>query len=51
MELLIAINSLGTTVVVVTHEQELAERFNKRIIRIEKGRVVSDTSKGGVCKE
>lgn len=47
MELLAAINSLGTTVVVVTHEQELAERFHKRIIRIEKGRVVDDSLKGG----
>ena len=47
MELLAAINSIGTTIVVVTHEQELAHRFNKRIIRLEKGRVVEDHTKGG----
>ncbi|MEG0179150.1 MAG: cell division ATP-binding protein FtsE [Oscillospiraceae bacterium] len=44
MELLQAINSVGTTVVVVTHEQELAHRFNKRIITIDHGEVVSDST-------
>lgn len=44
MELLQAINSVGTTVVVVTHEHELAQRFNKRIITIDHGEVVRDTS-------
>lgn len=44
MELLQAINSVGTTVVVVTHEHELAERFNKRTITIDHGEVVRDTN-------
>lgn len=44
MELLTAINSLGITVVVVTHEHELARRFSKRIITIDSGEVVGDTS-------
>ncbi len=43
MELLAAINSVGVTVVVVTHEHELVNRFNKRVIRIEHGRVVEDS--------
>lgn len=43
MELLAAINSVGVTVVVVTHESELVQRFHKRIIHIEHGRVVDDT--------
>ncbi len=42
MELLQAINSVGTTVVVVTHEHELAQRFNKRTITIDHGELVSD---------
>ena len=46
MELLTAINKVGTTVVVVTHEQELAARFHQRTIYIEKGEVVADTSAG-----
>ncbi len=43
MELLAAINSVGVTVVVVTHETELVQRFHKRVIQIEHGRVVDDT--------
>lgn len=46
MELLAAINSVGITVVVVTHEHELAARFNKRIIQIEGGNVVADSKNG-----
>ena len=42
MELLSAINSVGITVVVVTHEHELAYRFSKRIITIDHGNVVDD---------
>ena len=42
MELLSAINSVGITVVVVTHEHELVNRFHQRVITIEHGHVVSD---------
>lgn len=44
MELLQAINSVGTTVVVVTHERDLAMRFHKRTITIDHGAVVRDTA-------
>ena len=43
IELLSEINKRGTTVLVVTHEHELVDSFNKRVVRIEGGRVVSDT--------
>ena len=42
MTLLQEINNLGTTVLVVTHEMELVERFAKRVIAIDDGLVVSD---------
>ena len=42
MELLSAINSVGITVVVVTHEHELVNRFRQRVITIEHGHVGSD---------
>ncbi len=42
MELLNQINQTGTTVIVVTHDNTLVNEFNKRVIHIEKGRVVSD---------
>ena len=42
MSLLQEINNLGTTVLVVTHEQELVRRFDKRVIAIDEGDVISD---------
>ena len=42
MSLLQEINNLGTTVLVVTHEQELVRRFDKRVIVIDEGMVISD---------
>ena len=47
MELLKAINMVGTTVVVVTHEHELAQRFSERIITIDHGSVVEDALQDG----
>lgn len=44
MNMLLRINQMGITVVVVTHEQHLVDRMNQRVIRIEQGRVVSDTA-------
>ena len=46
MTLLQEINNLGTTVLVVTHEQELVERFDKRVIAIDDGVVISDGMDG-----
>ena len=42
MALLQEINNLGTTVLVVSHDQKLVDLFGKRIIEINEGRVVSD---------
>lgn len=42
MMLLEKINELGTTMLVVTHEKELVNRFAKRVVAIESGRVISD---------
>ena len=42
MTLLKRINDLGTTVVVVTHEKELVNQFDKRVIMLDAGRVVAD---------
>ena len=46
MSLLQEINNLGTTVLVVTHEMDLVERFSKRVIAIDDGEVVSDGMDG-----
>ena len=42
MMLLEKINELGTTELVVTHEKELVNRFSKRVVAIENGRIISD---------
>ncbi len=46
MMLLERINALGTTVMVVTHEKELVNRFTKRVIAIDEGRVINDGMDG-----
>jgi len=46
MMLLEKINELGTTMLVVTHERELVDRFSKRVIAIESGRIISDETGG-----
>ncbi|MCI8421953.1 MAG: cell division ATP-binding protein FtsE [Lawsonibacter sp.] len=46
MMLLERINELGTTVLVVTHEKALVNRFAKRVIAIENGRIISDETGG-----
>ena len=46
MSLLQEINNLGTTMLVVTHERELVERFSKRTIAIDDGRIISDGMDG-----
>lgn len=43
MELLNAVNRLGTTVIVVTHAHDLVEKFDRRVIHISDGTVVSDS--------
>ncbi|HIR11793.1 MAG TPA: cell division ATP-binding protein FtsE [Candidatus Fimenecus excrementavium] len=44
VDLLNHINANGTTVVMVTHEHNLVRHFHHRVITIEEGSVVSDTS-------
>ena len=51
MQLLEEINRRGTTVVVVTHNKDIVELMQKRVIRLKKGKVVSDVEKGGYKDE
>jgi cell division transport system ATP-binding protein len=44
LDLLCEVNVRGTTVVVATHDATLLERYQKRVIRLERGRVVADTA-------
>lgn len=47
MSLLVQMKEYGKTVVVVTHEEELAKMFHQRIVRLRDGRLVGDEVYGG----
>ena len=51
VDLLNEINKLGVTIVMVTHEHDLVQQFNRRVITIEKGEVIRDVegTKAPVC--
>ena len=41
------INSNGTTVLVVTHNREIVNAMQKRVVTMKKGVIVSDEERGG----
>jgi len=51
MNLLNDINLRGTTVVVATHAKDIVDQMRKRVIEINKGRIVRDDKKGGYESE
>ncbi len=51
MKLLEEINANGTTVLVVTHNSEVVNAMQKRVITLKKGVIVSDEEEGGYIDE
>lgn len=51
MNLLEKINNDGTTVLVVTHNREIVNAMQKRVITMKKGLIVSDEENGGYIDE
>ncbi len=51
MKLLEQINENGTTVLVVTHNREIVNAMQKRVVTMKKGVIVSDEEKGGYIDE
>lgn len=51
MQLLEEINESGTTVVVVTHNREIVNAMQKRVVTMKKGVIVSDQEEGGYIDE
>jgi cell division transport system ATP-binding protein len=49
VQLLIKINKLGTTVLLATHNDDIVNALKKRVVTINKGKVVAD-EKGGTYK-
>lgn len=46
INLLLRINRFGTTVILVTHNKEIVNRLNKRVVTMEQGRIISDQAHG-----
>lgn len=51
MELLEKVNEQGTTVLVVTHNQEAVDAMKKRVIALKEGKIVSDEKRSGYSYE
>lgn len=51
MELLDDVNKLGTTVIVVTHNPDVVDEMKKRVIVMQKGKILSDMVEGGYAYE
>jgi len=46
ISLLGQINLMGTTVLIATHDKEVVDRMNRRVLELQDGRLVRDDSKG-----
>jgi len=46
INLLLKIHQLGTTIILATHDKEIINSLNKRVITLEDGRIVKDEKKG-----
>lgn len=51
MSLLSEINLLGTTVFIATHDREVVDRMNRRVLALRAGRLVRDDSEGAYGRE
>ena len=46
MEVLEAINKLGTTIIMVTHDIDIVKKMQKRTVLLDSGRIVKDFKAG-----
>jgi len=46
LELLLKINSLGTTVILATHAADLVNRISKRVVTLESGKIIKQQATG-----
>ena len=46
VRLLLKINELGTTIILATHDREIINMLNKRVISVDKGRIIRDEEQG-----
>ncbi len=51
INLLLDVNKAGATVILATHDRDTVNRIQKRVIRIENGKLISDLKSGGYHHE
>ena len=49
IQLLLKINEFGTTVVLATHNKSIVDKINRRVVVIDKGRIIRDEKHGKYC--
>ncbi len=51
MKLLNNINKRGTTIIMATHDKDIVNRMRKRVVVLNKGKIIRDVEKGGYTDE
>ena len=51
MQLLYRINRTGTTVVMATHDREMVDRMRRRVVALDRGRLIRDDRRGGYVEQ
>jgi cell division transport system ATP-binding protein len=46
VQLLLKINSLGTTILLATHNKDIVDRISRRVIALDQGKIIRDHAKG-----
>ena len=46
MKVIEKINDMGTTIVMATHDREMVDKMKKRVILLDKGKIIKDYEKG-----
>ncbi len=46
LKLLMKINEMGTTVILATHNREIVNKLNRRVVTLDKGKLIRDEEKG-----
>ena len=51
MEIFYRINKAGTTIVMATHNKEIVDTMQRRVLTIENGQIIRDVAQGGYSDE
>lgn len=46
IQLLLKINSMGTTIILATHNKDIVDKLNRRVIALDQGKIIRDMQKG-----